>query len=57
MLLRKSLLLLALFSFLAVPMMGCTPSAENTDVETETDTTDDNDPGAGDGTENSTNTD
>ena len=59
MLLRKCLLLLALVSFSAVPMMGCTPAADNTDgpVNTETDTTDDADPGAGDGTQNSTNTD
>lgn len=57
MLLRKCLILLALVSFSAVPMMGCTPPAENTDVEIETDTTDDSDPGADDGTENSTNTD
>ena len=57
MLLRKCLILLALVSFSAVPMMGCTPSAENTDVEIETGTTDDSDPGADDETENSTNTD
>jgi len=57
MLLRKCLILLALVSFSAVPMMGCTPSAENTDVDTETDTTGDSDPSADDGTENNTNTD
>ena len=62
MLLRKCLLLLAIVSFSAVPMMGCTPAADKTDgndgsVNTETDTTDDADPGAGDGTQNSTNTD
>ena len=65
MLLRKCLLLLALFSFSAVPMMGCTPAADNTDVDTETDTTNDSDPGntdendsgTDDETENSTNTD
>ena len=51
MLLRKSLLLLALFSFLAVPMMGCTPSAENTDGGNETSTTDESDPGADDADE------
>ena len=65
MLLRKCLLLLAIFSFSAVPMMGCTPSAENTDGGNETSTTDESDPsdtdendsGTDDETENSTNTD
>ena len=57
MLLRKCLILLALVSFSAVPMAGCTPSADNTDVETETDTTNDSDPGADNGPANNTNTD
>ena len=56
-LLKKCLILLALVSFSAVPMMGCTPSGDNTDVDTETDTTDDSDPAADDVTENNTNTD
>ena len=47
MLLRKCLILLALFSFSAVPMMGCTPGADDAGAETETeeDTTGDADPG------------
>ena len=57
MLLKKCLILLALVSFSAIPMMGCTPSQENTDVDTETDTTGDSDPSSDDGTENNTNTD
>ncbi|MFP6574393.1 MAG: hypothetical protein VB912_04520 [Pirellulaceae bacterium] len=57
MLLRKCLILLSLVSFSAVPMAGCTPSADNTDVETETDTTNDSDPGADNGTDTTNNSD
>lgn len=57
MLLRKCLILLALFSFSAVPMMGCTPSAENTDTETEEDTTNDTDPGGENGDDDGNDTD
>lgn len=57
MLLRKCLILLALVSFSAVPMAGCTPPADDTDVETETDTTNDSDPGADNGTDTTNNSD
>jgi hypothetical protein len=57
MLLRKCLILLALVSFSAVPMAGCTPPADNTDVETETDTTNDSDPGADNGTDTTNDSD
>jgi len=51
MLLRKCLMLLALFSFSVAPMMGCTPAADDAGTEAgDTDNTGDVDPGeAGDG--------